>query len=44
MESNTQKGCMIGCLASVGIFVGLVFAIVLFFWSIHIVKNRLNME
>ena len=29
MESNTQKGCMIGCLASVGIFVGLVFAIVL---------------
>ena len=31
MEPNTQKGCMIGCLTSVGIFVGIVFAIILLF-------------
>ena len=24
MDSNTQKGCMIGCLSSVGIFIGFV--------------------
>lgn len=29
MDSNTQKGCMIGCLSSVGIFVGFIFALVL---------------
>ena len=31
MEPNTQKGCMIGSLTSVGIFVGIVFAIILLF-------------
>ena len=29
MEPNTQKGCMIGCLSSIGIFVGIVFAFLL---------------
>ena len=29
MEPNTQKGCMIGCLTSVGIFIGLVIAVIL---------------
>ena len=29
MEPNTQKGCMIGCLSSVGIFVGFIFALCL---------------
>ena len=27
MEPNTQKGCMIGCLSSVCIFIGIIFAI-----------------
>ncbi len=31
MDSNTQKGCMIGCLASVGIFIGIAFGIFLLF-------------
>ena len=31
MEPNTQKGCMIGCLSSVCIFIGIIFAIGLLF-------------
>ena len=28
MDSNTQKGCMIGCLSSVGIFIGLIVLVI----------------
>ncbi len=33
MDSNTQKGCMIGCLSSVGIFIGFVVLLMLLMTS-----------
>ena len=36
MDPNTQKGCMIGCLSSIGIFLGICLAIAgLFAFSIR---------